>query len=251
MPARTIPQLLSQLAYRVFGPLGTARARAMLEYHGLSGAPAGSRQDIATRYRVSRHTISAWSAVLRAAGRRQPLTAELAADMTRRSTPTQDHQGRVRIATTFGLPPPLPPHPPAAPARSASHAAAAATAIRVLATIGPATLPTLLNAVHRSRRFKPGPPLTTDQLGDALAQAGATHDDQGHWKAPARARAPQRFLALAAALGQQELARQALSRVLIDVGYASSSAGGRIITNHPLIQQVSRDRYRLLTEHPY
>ena len=50
LPARTTPQLLSQLAYRVFGPLGTARARAMLEYHGLRGAPAGSRCDIATRY---------------------------------------------------------------------------------------------------------------------------------------------------------------------------------------------------------
>ena len=36
--------------------------------------------------------------------------------------------------------------------------------------------------------------------------------------------------------------------MLIDVGYTPSSAGGRIITNHPLIQQVGRDRYRLLTQ---
>ena len=250
LPARTTPQLVSQLAYRVFGPLGTARARAMLDYHGLGGAPAGSRHDIATRYRVSHHTISAWSAALRAAGRRQPLTVELAADITRRSTPTQDHQGRVRIATTFGLPPPLPPHPPAAPARSASHAAAADTAIRILATIGPVTLPTLLHAVHRSRRFKPGPPLTTDQLSAALARAGATPDGEGRWQAPAQARAPQRFRALAATLGQQELSRRALAQALIAVGYTPSSAGGRIVTNHPLIQQVGRDRYRLLTEHP-
>lgn len=169
--------------------------------------------------------------------------------MTRRST--QDHQGRVRIATTFGLPPPPPPHPPAAPVRSASHAAAADTAIRVLATIGPATLPTLLHAVHRSRRFKPGPSLTIDQLSAALARAGATSDDHGRWQVPAQVQAPRRFLAPAAALGRQELSRQALAQALIDVGYTPSSAGGRIITNHPLIQQIGRDRYRLLTEHPY
>ena len=249
LPARTTPQLVSQLAYRVFGPLGTARARAMLEYHGLGGAPAGSRHDIATRYRVSHYTISAWSAALRGAGRRQPLTVERAADMTRRSTPTQDHLGRVRIAMTFGLPPPAPPHRPATPVRSMAHQGAADTAIRVLVAIGPATVTTLLHAVYRSRRFKTGPPLTATELGDALTRAGATRDDHGHWHAPAQAQAPQRFLALAAALAQDELSRQALAQVLIGVGYAPSSAGGRIITNHPLIEQVGRDRYRLLTIH--
>jgi hypothetical protein len=250
LPARTVSQLVSLLAYRVFGPLSTVRARAMLEYHGLSGDPAGSREDIATRYRVSSHTISAWSATLRVAGRRQPLTVELAADMTRRSTPTEDHLGRVRIATTFGLPPPAPPHRPSRPVVSLADHAAAATAGRVLATIGPATLHTLLHAVHRSRRFKSGPPMSIDQLRDALAWVGAVHDGQGRWHPPPQARAPQRFLALAAALGQQELSRQELAQVLTSIGYAASSANGRIVTNHPLIKRVGRDRYRLLTDHP-
>lgn len=250
LPARTVSQLVSLLAYRVFGPLGVARARAMLEYHGLSGAPAGTRQDIAGRYRVSPHTISAWSATLREAGRRQPLTVELAADMARRSSPTQDHLGRVRIARTFGLPSPAPPHRPSVPAVSVADRAAADTAVRVLATIGPATVPTLLHAVHRSRRFKTGPPLSIDQLRDALTGVGATRDGHGRWHPPPQVRAPRGFLALAAALGQQELTRQELAQVLIDVGYTASSARGRIVTNHPLIERAGRDRYRLLTDHP-
>ena len=118
----------------------------------------------------------------------------------------------------------------------------------MLATIGPATLPTLLHAVHRSRRFKTGPPLSIDQLRDALTGIGATQDGHGRWHPPPQARAPQRFLALAAALGQQELTRQELAQVLIDVGYTASSANGRIVTNHPLIERAGRDRYRLLTQ---
>lgn len=250
LPARTVSQLVSLLAYRVFGPLGVARARAMLEYHGLSGNPAASRQDIANRYRASPHTISAWSATLRAAGRRHPLTVELAADMTRRSIPTQDHLGRVRIATTFGLHPPAPPHLPTRTVRSAADQAAADTAVRVLAAIGPATLPRLLHAVLRSRRFKSGPPLSIDQLRDALTGVGATRDGYGRWHPPPQVRAPQGFLALAAALGPQELTRHELAQVLIDVGYTASSANGRIVTNHPLIERVGHDRYRLLTDHP-
>ena len=92
--------------------------------------------------------------------------------------------------------------------------------------------------------------MSIDQLRDALAWVGAVHDGQGRWHPPPQARAPQRFLALAAALGQQELSRQELAQVLTSIGYAASSARGRIVTNHPLIERVGRDRYRLLTDHP-
>lgn len=251
LPGRSPEQLLSQLAYRVFGPLGTAKARAVLDYHGAAGAPAQSRSVVAARYGVTADTVSNWTTALRAAGRRQPLTPDIAGQLTRRSTPAQDHQGRVRIATAFGLPPPRPASSePPATQLPASDRAAADTAIRVMATIGPTIMINLLDAVSRSRRFKSSDPPAAASLAAALRQAGAEQDEHGYWHPPAGTTASPRYRAIADALGRQELTRQALIEALIGTGYAPSSARGRTITTHPLIQHTGPDRYRLLRATP-
>ena len=109
LPGRTPAQVLSQLAYRVFGPLQPTRTRIVLYYHGLLGHPAGSSAQVAARHHVTTRTIANNVAAVRAAGSRIPLSAPLIAEATRVSAPGDDHLGRARIAATLGLPTPRSP----------------------------------------------------------------------------------------------------------------------------------------------
>ena len=77
LPGRTPSQVLSQLAYRVFGPLQPTRTRIVLDYHGLLDHPAGPLAQIAGRYRVTTRTVSSNVSAVRAAGTRLPLSASL------------------------------------------------------------------------------------------------------------------------------------------------------------------------------
>src|SRR6476620_5634602 len=98
LPGRTPPQVLSQLAHRVFGPLRPARTRIVLDYHGLLGHQAGPLVQIAARHHVTSRSVSNNVAVVRAAGRRLPLSAHLIAEATRVSALGEDHLGRLRAA---------------------------------------------------------------------------------------------------------------------------------------------------------
>ena len=69
--------MLSQLAYRVFGPLQPTRTRIVLDYHGLLDHPAGSSAQIAARHHVTTRTVANNIANVRAAGHRIPLSAPL------------------------------------------------------------------------------------------------------------------------------------------------------------------------------
>ena len=122
LPGLTPAQVVSQLAHRVFGPLQPARTRIVLDYHGLLEHPAAELVEIAGRHRVTTRTVSNNVAAVRAAGARQPLSPALITAATRPSTPGEDHLGRVRIATTLGLPAPA-----AAAARSGGPGPAGAS----------------------------------------------------------------------------------------------------------------------------
>ena len=111
LPGTTPPVILSQLTYRVFGPLRTDRVRAMLDYLGLAGRPADPATAVAARHGISIVTLNIWSRMLTAAGSRLPLSVELATALARRTRPGEDHLGRVRAATAFGLAAPRPPSP--------------------------------------------------------------------------------------------------------------------------------------------
>ena len=109
LPGQTPAQLLSQLAHRVLGPLRPHRIRAVLDYHGLREAPAAGQAEIAARYGVNVRSVSNWVTTVAAAGAHLPLSPEMATQINRRSRPGEDHRGRARVASTFGLPPPARP----------------------------------------------------------------------------------------------------------------------------------------------
>lgn len=106
LPGLTPAQLVSQLAHRVLGPLRLHRVRAVLDYHGLEGAPAHGQEQIAARYGVTAQSVSNWVTAVGAAGAHLPLTPEMATEVSRRSRPGEDHLGRTRVARTLGLPGP-------------------------------------------------------------------------------------------------------------------------------------------------
>jgi len=156
LPGRTPPQVLSQLAHRVFGPLQPTRTRIVLDYHGLLDHPAGPLVQIADRHGVTARTVPNNVAAVRAAGLRLSLTDPLIAEVTRVSAPGDDHLGRVRIAATLGLPTPAAAAVEPAPVKTvpAGHLTAARAAAKVLAAVGPLDLSTLAAGIVRSRRFR-------------------------------------------------------------------------------------------------
>ena len=163
LPGGTPAQVLSQLTYRVFGPLRPARTRIVLDYHGLLGHPAGPLVQIAARHHVTSRTVSNNAATVRVAGARLPLSAPLIVEATRVSAPGADHLSRVRIATTLGLPaPPAAVVDESAPVGTAQpgHVTVARAAVRVLAAVGPLDLPTLATAITRTRRVRARNPLS-------------------------------------------------------------------------------------------
>lgn len=247
----TPPVVLSQLAYRVFGPLRSDRVRAMLDFHGLAGRPADSKSAVIERHGITYPTLASWSKMLSAAGARLPLSVALATEVARRTRPGEDHLGRTRLATTLGLTAPPPPaSPPAPPTTGPSPAdqAAAGIAVRVLATVGPLPLDELRLAVGRARRFRPHPLITAERLASALGVAGAIHEDQRRWRAPADATAPDRYQALAVIAAGRDLTRSEMVQALLGAGYASTSARIRKIGDHPLIRRTGPDRYQILSD---
>jgi len=211
LPGVTPAQVVSQLAHRVFGPLQPKRTQIVLDYHGLLAQPAGSAADIARRHHVTTPTVSNNAGVVRAAGARQPLSPLLVVEAERASTPGDDHLGRVRIAATLGLARPKPPavvgHLPAGendtvPAASLVVARAAA---RVLAAVGPLTLPVLAAAIARARKFRERRHPSNGDLAAALRRAGCTIDADGRWRPPAGSLASERNQTIVALAARREL----------------------------------------------
>ena len=254
VPGTTPPAVLSQLAYRVFGPLRPDQVHAMLDYHGLAGRPAGTKLVVASRHGVTPPTLTRWSRTLTQAGSRLPLTPELAGEVSRRTRLGEDHLARVRVAATLGLVDPAPVAAGSAPSVDArpsqADLAAAAIAVRVLAAVGPLPLHALHHAIARSRRFRSLPPITPGRLATALGDVGAAFDDWGRWQAPASAEAPARYRALVAIAAGRDLTRAEMVEALVAAGYAPTSAQARKINTHPLIQHCGANRYRILGDGP-
>jgi len=227
-------------AYRVFGPLHPDRVRVVLDYHGLDGQPAGRLAEIAARQHVTSRTVSNRVAAVRAAGARLPLTDELIGQVTRASTPGDDHRARVRIAGTLGLPAPAAP-PRQKPATSSASPVtpaqlrAARAAARVLAAVGPLPMDTLLAAVTRSHRFRTRTPLSAPALAAGLTAAGATTGPGGHWHPPPGTAVPDRDRAVVDTAGGRDLTRQDMIAVLTAAGCSRTSADG---SSHPLFTRT-------------
>jgi hypothetical protein len=102
LPGRTVPDVVSQLCYRVLGPYDH-RARSVLYWAGLGGVPARSQAETAARFGVTGRTIGQRIQRVSSAGARLPLDAELEHEVTRPSRTDEDHQARTRWARLLGL----------------------------------------------------------------------------------------------------------------------------------------------------
>jgi hypothetical protein len=175
-----------QAAQRVFGPEHLDWVRTVLDYHGLDRRRADRLADLAERHRVSIRTVTGRIQHLRAEVAGITLDPRVVAEATRESMLSEDHLGRVRIATTLHLPVPAPAKPAAAarPAVTPSHLAAGRAGIRLLATIGPLDLDTMFAAIGRCRRFRIRDPLTPRDLVAALDILGANRGYDLLWHAP-------------------------------------------------------------------
>ena len=250
LPGLTPAHVVSQLAYRVFGPRDPGRTRIVLDYHGLLDRPAATLVVIADRHQVTTRTVSNNVATVRAAGTRQPLSVPLSAEATRASAPVEDHLGRCRVAATLGLPvPPAAPvdEPAAADPMPRDQVAAGRIGMRVIAAVGPVELPVLAGAVARSRRFRARKPLSDIDFTAALTRLGCTVDPADRWHPPAGRWVPSdRYRVIVTLAAGRDLTRRQMIDILITAGYQPSSAVGRMSTSHPLFHRTGPDRYRLL-----
>ncbi|MEP6560817.1 MAG: hypothetical protein ABJD68_07045, partial [Nakamurella sp.] len=236
LPGVTPVEVVSQLAYRTFGPLHRHRVLAVLDYHGAAGRVAGTLAETAARHSVTTVTVSNRVRAVRVAGADLPLTPALITAATRRSHSGEDHLGRVRLARTLGLPPPkAPPVRPAPSEETPSPAAmsAARAAGRILAAVGPQDLDTLLAAVTRSHRFRRRMPLPATDLAAALIAIGATMALDDRWRPPPEVSPPDKYRTIVTAVAGRELTRAQMIDILITAGYSRSSAAGRMSTSHP------------------
>ena len=90
--------------------------------------------------------------------------------------------------------------------------------------------------------------ITAERLATVLGAVGAIRDDQGRWREPADATAPDRYQALAAIAAGCDLTRSEMVQALLAAGYAPMSASIRKIDDHPLIRRTGPDQYQLLSD---
>lgn len=247
LPGRTSADLMSQLIFRVCGPLRLDRVHLVLDFHGLRGVPAATREVTARRNGTTAPTLRRWLEAVGEVGSSLPLTPELSGEVARRSRMGEDHLSRCRVARTLGLSEPMPPVVTVmrVPRPSERDLAAARTGMRVLGAIGPLTLAELTDSVRRSRRFRDRGSSSPEDLSIALGSLGATQTSQGLWQAPA-GEVSGRDRAIADAMRGQTWSRSAVVEILVRAGYRESSAGGRIVSVHPMLRHIGPDQYRLV-----
>ena len=105
LPGKTVPEVVSQLIWRVLGPL-KGRAKSVLDWAGLGQAPPAVLREIGVRYGVSGEAVGQRIQRVAAAGVRLPLPANLEHEVTRPSRPVENHLLRTRWALLLGRPGP-------------------------------------------------------------------------------------------------------------------------------------------------
>ena len=105
MPGKTVPEVVSQLIWRVLGPL-KGRAKSVSDWAGLGQAPPAVLREIGARYCVSGEAVGQRIQRVALAGVRLPLPANLEHEVTRPSRPGENHLLRTRWALLLGRPGP-------------------------------------------------------------------------------------------------------------------------------------------------
>lgn len=105
LPGTTVPEVVSQLIWRVMGPL-KGRAKSVLDWAGLGQAQPGLLREIGARYGVSDRAVGQRIQRVTSAGRRLPLSTVLEQEVTRQSVPGESHALRCKWALLLGRPQP-------------------------------------------------------------------------------------------------------------------------------------------------
>ena len=103
LPGTTPPVILSQLAYRIFGPATPGSSPDDARLPRARRTPRGQHVSRGRSAWNHHPDIENWSKTLTTAGSRVPLHPNLVAELARRTKPGEDHLARVRIATTLGV----------------------------------------------------------------------------------------------------------------------------------------------------
>jgi hypothetical protein len=95
-----VPEVVSQLAYRVLGPYKN-RARSVMEWTGVFG-PTVETKDVASKYGVTAPAIGQRVQRVAAAEALLPLDPHLELEIIRPSRPDEDQRARERWARLLG-----------------------------------------------------------------------------------------------------------------------------------------------------
>lgn len=103
-PGRTVPEVVSQLAWRVLGPYKD-RARSVLDWAGLAGQPPGTLSEVARRYGVTSRAVGQRVQRVGRAGAALPLHPRVQRELTRPARNGDDDLTRQRCAQLLGVTP--------------------------------------------------------------------------------------------------------------------------------------------------
>ena len=104
VPGRTVPEVVSQLAWRVLGPYKD-RARSVLDWAGLAGHPPGTQSEVARRYGVTSRAVGQRVQRVARAGAALPLDPRVRLELTRPARFGDDVPARQRCAQLLGVTP--------------------------------------------------------------------------------------------------------------------------------------------------
>ena len=101
LPGRTVPDVVSQLCYRVLGPYKN-RARSVLHWAGLAGDPPGRLRETAVKFGTTDRAIGQRVRRVETTGARLPLDPALEIEVSRASLPGENDLARRRWARLLG-----------------------------------------------------------------------------------------------------------------------------------------------------
>ena len=104
VPGLTLHEVVSQLAWRVLGPL-KGRAKSVLDWAGLRGEPPAAIEDVARRYFVTPSAVKHRIGRVAAEGAQLPLTDDLLAELVRAPLPGENPVTHRRCLQLLGVGP--------------------------------------------------------------------------------------------------------------------------------------------------
>ena len=103
LPGKSVPEVVSQLIWRVLGPL-KVRAKSVLDWAGLGRHRPAVLREIGARYGVSGEAVGQRIQRVAAAGVRLPLPADLEHEVSRPSRSGENHLLRTRWRSCWAGP---------------------------------------------------------------------------------------------------------------------------------------------------